>query len=468
MSNAIVWFRADLRLADNPALSAALEAGHAVIPVYVVDEARPEIRPLGTAAGWWLHQSLQALDAALRSRGSRLVLLRGPAERVIEKLVTECQADAVYWNRLYDHGTRGRDARLKQSLLARGVRAQSFKAGLLVEPWEVRTKSGMPFKVFTPFWRACRSQAKPGRPLEAPARLPRLADSVAGESVPTLEHEKSTACFAAHWTPGEASALNRLSSFLDDGLESYHVQRDVPALDATSRLSPHLAFGELSPRQIWNAVAARRPSPAGEKYLSEIGWREFAYTLLFHVDDLDRCSMRPEFDGLPWLDHQELIEAWQHGRTGYPIVDAGMRQLLATGWMHNRVRMITASFLTKHLLTDWRIGERWFWNRLVDADPANNPVGWQWVSGSGADAAPFFRIFNPVLQGEKFDPDGTYVKRWLPELARLPAKAIHRPWTVDPRLSPQRYPQPIVDHAAARQRALDAFAGLKRSTPRSA
>ncbi len=467
MSNAIVWFRADLRLADNPALSAALEAGHAVIPVYVVDEAKAEIRPLGTAAVCWLHQSLQALDAALRSRGSRLVLLRGPAERVIDELATRCQAEAVYWNRLYDRGTRDRDARLKQTLLARGVRVQSFKAGLLVEPWEVQTKSGMPFKVFTPFWRACRSQAKPGRPLDAPARLPRLADSAAGEPLATLLHRKTASGLGVHSTPGEAGAMDRLSSFLDDGLEPYHAHRDVPALDGTSRLSPHLALGELSPRQIWHAVTTRRPSPAGEKFLSEIGWREFAYNLLFHVGDLDRCNMRPEFDGLPWLDHPELIEAWQQGRTGYPIVDAGMRQLLATGWMHNRVRMITASFLTKHLLTDWRVGERWFWDRLVDADPANNPVGWQWVAGSGADAAPFFRIFNPVLQGEKFDPDGTYVKQWLPELACLPAKSIHRPWAVDPPLSPQRYPQPIVDHAAARERALDAFAGLKRRPPRS-
>ncbi|WP_395713195.1 cryptochrome/photolyase family protein [Reyranella sp.] len=467
MSHAIVWFRADLRLADNPALAAALEAGHAVIPVYVLDEETAGIRAFGTAARWWLRQSLQALDAALRSRGSRLVLRRGPAEQVIDELVTQCQADAVYWNRLYDPASRDRDARLKQSLLARGVTAHSFKASLLTEPWEARTKAGLPFKVFTPFWRACRAQADPGRPLDAPTRLPRPAGSLAGASIASLLHQETPSDLAAHWTPGEASAVDRLASFLDDDLEAYHRQRDIPAVDATSRLSPHLAFGELSPRQIWRAVTARRPSPGGEKFLAEIGWREFSYNLLFHVGGLDRHSMRAEFDDLPWRDQPELIDAWKHGRTGYPIVDAGMRQLLATGWMHNRVRMITASFLIKHLLVDWRIGERWFWNRLVDADPANNPVGWQWVAGSGADAAPFFRIFNPVLQGEKFDPAGAYVKRWLPELAHLPPNSTHRPWTADPPLSQQRYPQPIVDHASARQRALDAFAGLRRRPLRS-
>jgi deoxyribodipyrimidine photo-lyase len=287
---------------------------------------------------------------------------------------------------------------------------------------------------------------------------------MAGDSIEALP-ERPPSDFAAHWTPGETGALGRLATFLDSGLERYHAQRDVPAVDGTSRLSPHLAFGELSPRQIWRAVTARSPSPAGEKFLAEIGWREFAYNLLFHVGDLDRRNMRSEFDCLPWLDQPDLIETWRQGRTGYPIVDAGMRQLLATGWMHNRVRMITASFLIKHLLVDWRIGERWFWDRLVDADPANNPVGWQWVAGSGADAAPFFRIFNPVLQGEKLDPDGAYVKQWVPELADLPAKSIHRPWTAEPTLSTRCYPRPIVDHAAARQRALDVIAGLRRRTP---
>lgn len=471
MSVAIVWFRADLRLADNPALSAALAAGHTVIPVYVRDHGTASVRPLGTASRWWLEQSLWALDASLRLRGSRLVLVRGPAEQAIDALATRCQAEAVYWNRVYDRGSRDRDARLKQALAARGVTAQSFKAGLLFEPWEVKTQAGLPFKVFTPFWRACRSQAGPGLTLDAPTRLPPLPalpadiDSIGPAPSPG---QVTTADLAAHWPPGETGAVDRLSKFLDDGLEHYTTERDVPAIDGTSRLSPHLAFGELSPRQIWRAVTARGPSPAAEKFLAEIGWREFAYNLLFHVDELDRRSMRSEFDGLSWLDQPDVIEAWKQGRTGYPIVDAGMRQLLATGWMHNRVRMIVASFLVKHLLVDWRVGEQWFWDRLVDADPANNPVGWQWVAGSGVDAAPFFRIFNPVLQGEKYDPDGAFVKRWVPELAGLPAKSVHRPWTADRRTSPQHYPGPIVDHATARQRALDAFATLRRRTPQGA
>jgi deoxyribodipyrimidine photo-lyase len=467
MSIAIVWFRSDLRLADNPALSAALAAGHAVIPLYVLDNDTAGQRPRGTASRWWLQQSLQALDASLRSRGSRLFLARGPAERVIDDLVASCQAEAVYWNRLYDRCSRGRDARLKQALTARGVTAQSFKAHLLFEPWEVQTKAGLPFKVFTPFWRTCRTQANPGSTHDAPTRLPTLPASLPSHHAraETIALHRDTSGFAGRWTPGETGALACLERFLEHGLDRYHTRRDRPDLDGTSCLSPHFAFGELSPRQVWRAVTARGPSAAADKFLAEVGWREFAYNLLFHVDDLDRRNMRSEFDDFPWLDHHEVIEAWQQGLTGYPIVDAGMRQLLATGWMHNRVRMIAASFLIKHLLVDWRVGERWFWDRLVDADPANNPVGWQWVAGSGADAAPFFRIFNPVLQGEKFDPDGDYVKRWLPELADLPADSIHRPWTADRRPSAQRYPSPLVDHGSARRRALDVFAGIRRRTP---
>jgi deoxyribodipyrimidine photo-lyase len=464
MSVAIVWFRSDLRLADNPALSAALAAGHAIIPLYVLDEDTVGLRPRGTASRWWLQQSLQALDASLQSRGSRLVLLQGPAERVITDLVASCQAEAVYWNRLYDRGSRDRDAHLEQALTSRGVRAQSFKANLLFEPWEVQTKAGLPFKVFTPFWRTCRSQADPGRPYGTPARLPPLPASLPLARAETTAMEKESSDFDEYWTPGEAGAQKRLEHFLTHGLDRYQTRRDRPDLNGTSCLSPHLSFGELSARQIWRTVTAHRPSAAADKFLAELGWREFAYHLLFHGDDLDRRNMRSEFDALPWLDHPELIEAWRQGLTGYPIVDAGMRQLLATGWMHNRVRMIAASFLIKHLLADWRVGERWFWARLVDADPANNPVGWQWVAGSGADAAPFFRIFNPVLQGEKFDPDGDYVKRWLPELVDLPATSIHRPWTADRRPSAQHYPAPIVDHGTARQRALDAFAAIRRRT----
>ncbi|MFO1162711.1 MAG: deoxyribodipyrimidine photo-lyase [Reyranellaceae bacterium] len=464
MATAIVWFRNDLRLADNPALAEAIGAGHAVIPVYILDEDTPGIRQRGEASRWWLQRSLRSLDDSLRSRGSRLLLRRGRAEQVIADLVGQCPTEAVYWNRVYDRASRDRDARLKQALSARGLTVTSFKGNLLFEPWEVKTQGGLPFKVFTPFWRACRSQADPGPTLEAPRRLPMVPESLASESLDSWRLvPPGRSDYSSSWTPGETGAVDRLAQFLDDDLEHYHTRRDIPAADDTSRLSPHLAFGELSPRQIWRASTARGPSSAGDKFLAEIGWREFAYNLLFHGDDIERRSMRPEFDTLPWLDQPELVAAWQQGRTGYPIVDAGLRQLLATGWMHNRVRMIAASFLIKHLLVDWRVGERWFWDRLVDADLANNATGWQWVAGSGADAAPFFRIFNPVIQGEKFDPDGAYVRRWVPELAALPAKAIHRPWTSDRRPPARHYPEPVVDHAFARQRALDAFAGLKRA-----
>jgi deoxyribodipyrimidine photo-lyase len=267
----------------------------------------------------------------------------------------------------------------------------------------------------------------------------------------------------ATWAPGEAAAAHRLEAFLDGALANYREARELPAVAGTSRLSPHLAFGEISPRQVWRAASARGFSAATDKFLAELGWREFAYSLLFHFGDLAQRNFRPEFDAFPWSDEDDAVEAWRRGRTGYPIVDAGLRQLWATGWMHNRVRMIAASFLTKDLMIDWRLGERWFWDTLVDADPASNAAGWQWVTGSGADAAPYFRVFNPVLQGEKFDPTGDYVRRWVPELASLPSEIIHRPWTASRKLPPEIYPERIVDHAAARGRALDAFRNLKRS-----
>lgn len=467
MSASLVWFRNDLRLADNPALIAGLGSGRPVVPIYVFDDDTPGLRPMGAASRWWLNHSLQALDASLRIRGSRLILRRGPAEQAIARIAAEYGATAVYWNRAYDRGARERDARLKQALNDRNVVAEGLKANLLYEPWEVKTATGGAFKVFSAFWRACRELPSPGATLPAPKTLPAPAAWGASDILAEWNLLPTAPDWAgglhATWTPGEAAATHRLSTFLDSALASYRQARDLPAVPATSRLSPHLAFGEISPRQIWRAATTRGMSAATEKFLTELGWREFSYNLLFHNGDLSRRNFRPEFDSFPWLDDEDALEAWRRGRTGYPIVDAGLRELWATGWMHNRVRMIVASFLTKDLLIDWRAGESWFWDTLVDADPANNAMGWQWVAGSGADAAPYFRIFNPVLQGEKFDPRGDYVRRWIPELASLPAKEVHRPWEAGQPLPPEVYPERIVEHAAARDRALIAFRSLKKS-----
>jgi len=465
MSVSIVWFRNDLRLSDNPALIKALESGHPVVPVFVLDAETDAVRPPGAASRWWLHYSLQALDSSLCRVGSRLILRRGPAEKVLSELAIECGAASVYWNRTYDRGSRERDTRLKKALSERGVTVESFKANLLFEPWEITTRSGDAFKVFTPFWRACRAAPPPAAPLPAPKSLPAPNSWPAGEPLASWRLLPTSPDWAdgmrAAWTPGEDGAKQRLTQFLDNALEDYRDARDLPAVEGTSRLSPHLAFGEIAPRQIWQAVTTRRASAATEKFLSEVGWREFAYNLLFHNGDLADCNFRPEFDAFPWSEPGEALAAWQRGRTGYPIVDAGMRELWATGWMHNRVRMIAASFLTKDLLIDWRQGERWFWDTLVDADLANNATGWQWVAGCGADAAPYFRVFNPVLQGEKFDPDGEYVRHWIPELAHLPNDAIHRPWTAA--VPGGTYPRPVVEHGAARDRALAAFQTIKKS-----
>jgi deoxyribodipyrimidine photo-lyase len=467
MSASIIWFRNDLRVGDNPALLAALGSGRAVVPLYVLDEETDGIRPRGAASRWWLHHSLQSLDASLRTLGSRLILRRGPAEHVVAGLAVESGADAVYSNRVYDRGSRERDARLKSALGARGVRAESLKANLLYEPWEAKTLSGDPFKVFTPFWRACCNLPSPGHPLPAPRSLPGPLTWPASEVLASWRLKPTSPDWAgglrASWVPGEAGALDRLTDFLDGALQRYRQDRDFPAVEGTSRLSPHLAFGEVSPRHIWRAATERGHSAATEKFLAELGWREFSYNVLFHNGDLAQRNFRPEFDAFPWTDEDDQLEAWRRGLTGYPIVDAGMRELWTTGWMHNRVRMIVASFLTKDLLIDWRVGERWFWDTLVDADPANNAAGWQWVAGSGADAAPYFRIFNPVLQGEKFDPAGDYVRRWVPELASLPAEKIHKPWTAAVPPPTDVYPARIVDHAVARDRALMAFRNLKQS-----
>jgi deoxyribodipyrimidine photo-lyase len=470
----LVWFRDDLRIADNPALAAAVAADGPTVCVYVFEETKA-LRPLGGAARWWLHQSLTALGADIARLGGRLILRRGDPETLIPQLAAETGAKQVFWNRRYAPAEVAVDTAIKSSLKDAGVDAQSFKANLLFEPWEIQTGAGEPYKVFTPFWRACRQAGEPEDPIAAPSRIAAADGEIESDDLSdwalTPTRPNWAAEFSDSWTPGSDGARDRLDRFLDETISGYKDARDRPAGETTSRLSPHLRWGEISPSQVWAAAHAASGGELSsdiEKFLAELGWREFAKSLLFYTDDLTEKNWKPEFDAFPWREDDDAFEAWSKGRTGYPMVDAGMRELWRTGWMHNRVRMVTASFLIKHLLIDWRAGERWFWDTLVDADAATNPTSWQWVAGCGADAAPFFRIFNPIKQSEKFDPDGDYVRAWVPELAALDAKHIHAPWQAPKealadagvRLG-ETYPEPIVEHAGARERALAAFKAFK-------
>lgn len=468
----IVWFRQDLRRADNPALAAAAERG-VVLPVHILDDGTgPETpRPLGGAARWWLHHSL----AALRDDLGSLTLRRGDPGDVLESLVEETGATAVYWSRRYDPGGVARDRAVKARLQACGVAVESFPGSLLREPWTIRTQSGQPYRVFTPFRRALLASAI-AEPEAAPARIA-LADAPLGDRLDDWRLTPRSPNWAEGWErlwrPGEAGAQARLDAFIDETLGDYAEGRDRPDRPATSRLSPHLRWGEISARQIRARLRFRadeRPAEAEavEKFLSELAWRDFSHHLLFAWPSLPERNWRPAFDAYPWRDDAGDLEAWRRGRTGYPMVDAGMRELWRTGFMHNRVRMLTASFLVKHLRLHWREGEAWFWDTLADADPANNAASWQWVAGSGADAAPYFRIFNPATQGRKFDPDGVYIRRWLPELARLDDRWIHAPHEAPAAALDaagvalgETYPAPIVDHAAARRQALAGYEAVK-------
>lgn len=464
---ALVWLRDDLRLADNPALTAAAEGGQPVAVLYCLDEISPGLRPLGGAARWWLAGALARLSEALAKRGVPLILKRGPAGAVVADVAAALNAQAVHWNRRYDAAGKAVDAELKAGLRARGLTVASHHANLLFEPWDVRTGQGGSYRVFTPFWRFCRGLATPRRPLPIPeligatATLPsdRLDDWGLKPTKPDW-----SGGLAAAWTPGEAGADANLAAFLSGPLAGYAEARDRPAGVTTSRLSPHLRFGEISPFRVWHAVhdalaAGHAPQNDADKFLAEIGWREFSWHLTYHAPHIASENFNPDFDRFPWRDDAPALAAWQRGRTGIPLVDAGMRELWATGWMHNRVRMVVASFLTKHLLIDWRQGERWFWDTLVDADLGNNPAGWQWVAGSGADAAPYFRVFNPAGQGEKFDPAGDYIRAWVPELAHLASGDIHRPWRLA--VPPRDYPAPVIELDRGRERALAAYASLK-------
>jgi len=474
---AIVWFRNDLRLADNPALQAALERGGPVLPVFIWSPDEEGDFAPGAASRWWLHHSLAELAQALRDCGSRLLLRRGPALVALRRLIRETDADAVFWNDVYEPAALQRDARIRSALEEAGIEAGATCGALLYEPWAIQNKAGKPFQVFTPFWKACLAAGDPPVPLPSPDRLlgtKSWPGSLALESLALLPEGTWAGGLRTAWRPGEHSARASLEAFLAERLAGYDVERNRPDRNGTSRLSPHLHFGEISPRQVWHACvhepsAATARTSRGAVFLAEIGWREFAHHLLFHFPHTISESLKEPFRDFPWNEDPALLSAWQRGRTGYPLVDAGMRQLWATGWMHNRVRMIVGSFLVKDLLIDWRRGAEWFWDTLVDADLANNTLGWQWVAGCGADAAPYFRVFNPVSQGEKFDPQGDYVRRWVPELGGLPAKWIHKPFAAPPGVLKSagvdiggNYPAPVVSHEVARLVALEAYRRLKK------
>jgi deoxyribodipyrimidine photo-lyase len=473
---ALHWLRNDLRLDDNPGLSAAAEAERLV--TVFIDETTPELRPRGGASGWFLHHALAALNASLQAAGGALVILRGDPRDLIPRLASDLGATRVTWNRRYGAAERAVDASVKSGLKDQGVEALSFNGHLLYEPMEVKSQAGGPMRVFTPFWKAARTTRPVAPPLPVPARLPpppAVSGGLALEDLGLLPTKPDWAGgLREAWQPGEAGARAKLMAFITGGLDGYGEDRNRPDKPSTSMLSAHLAVGDISVRRIWQIVemageTGETSAGTGDiaKFFSELGWREFAYHLLYHYPDLAEANYQPKFNAFPWVQDEPALRAWQRGRTGYPIVDAGMRQLWQTGFMHNRVRMITASFLIKHLMIDWREGERWFWDTLCDADPANNAASWQWVAGSGADAAPYFRIFNPISQGEKFDPTGEFVRRFVPELGLMPAEFIHRPWEAPAPILlragvklGETYPRPIVSHEMARERALEAFKSL--------
>jgi deoxyribodipyrimidine photo-lyase len=455
-STAVVWFRRDLRLSDNPALAAACERADRVVALYIhAPDEEGDWQP-GAASRWWLHHSLERLAESLLARGAALHVRRGPTLPALLAVARETGATQVFWNRLYEPAIAARDARVAAGLDEAGLLVESFNAALLVEPWETRTAQGAPYRVFTPFWRSCgASVASQPRPHPAPARIAgasAIAPGLALRELELLPKVRWDAAFAAAWTPGEQGAHDRLEAFCEHALAGYDEGRNRPDMPDTSRISPHLHFGEIGPRQcltaVRNAQADRPGAGAGaETFLREIGWREFAHHLLHHFPRTATEPLDEKFDRFPWTPNPAWLEAWQHGRTGFPIVDAGMRELWTTGWMHNRVRMIVASLLTKNLRQPWLDGARWFWDTLVDADLASNTLGWQWTAGCGADAAPYFRVFNPVLQAARHDPDGSYVRRWLPDALR-------------------DYPPPIVDLQQSRAAALAGYADIRGGAAR--
>lgn len=464
MKTAIVWFRQDLRLADNPALRYACEHNDAIIPLFIDDDTPATTSRLGSASRVWLHHSLISLAADLEDMGNRLVLRRGKALTVLQQLQQETGATGIYWNRLYDPASLQRDQHIKETLKQACGEVRSFNASLINEPWEVLKADGTPYKVFSPFWKAMRKHGIQHLPsaipenLTAPGNFPESNSLDSLALLPEIRWDKD---MMSHWQVGEAAAMQKLLDFLPEGGADYKDARNLPAQAGTARLSPHLHFGEISPRQaVYHAQAFLNDNPAAEEgvnhFIQELGWREFAWYLLYHFPHTVDQPLDERFRDFAWAqDYDAALERWQRGKTGIPIVDAGMRELWHTGWMHNRVRMIVASLLTKNLLIPWQEGENWFRDTLVDADLPSNVLGWQWTAGSGADAAPYFRIFNPVLQSEKFDPDGEYIRHWVPELRDCANKQIHQPQD-----------DAIVDLKESRQQALARFDNIKKNPKR--
>ncbi|WPJ98020.1 deoxyribodipyrimidine photo-lyase [Coraliomargarita algicola] len=473
MSPTLLWFRKDLRLADNSALAAAIELGAPIVPVFIWAPEEAGAWAPGAASKWWLHQALKGLREELRAQGGELILREGTSLAELRDIIKTTGATRVLWNRRYESSLRELDAQVKRALREDGLQVESFNSSLLNEPHTAATGSGQPYKVYTPYWKKVKDRPLP------PLALPDLPAMRFPESFPWSTPLESLNLlpaipwyrgFETHWLPTEAAARGRLDQFLSAAVEDYATGRDRPDCDGTSCLSPYLHWGQIGPRQVMAALADRTDlAGAGASvYAKEIYWREFAYNVLYHFPHTPDQALRAEYDSFPWESDDAVLKAWQMGQTGYPIVDAGMRQLWQTGWMHNRVRMIVSSFLVKHLLHDWRAGAKWFWDTLVDADLASNTLGWQWSGGCGADAAPYFRVFNPILQGQKFDPEGAYVKRYLPELRKMPAKYMHVPWEAPDSILEyagveigKNYPAPIIDHKVGRARALAALEQFK-------
>lgn len=471
---AICWFRNDLRLGDHPALAAASRHEH-LIPIYI-DESNPDPWTPGGASRWWLHHSLESLQAEFTQRDLQLIIARGLAKDILLQLIKDHQVKAIYWNRRYDPAGIERDKDLKK-LLQDYVQVESLPGTHLIEPMKNTKVDGTPYQVYTAYWRALTQSSAILKPCETPRYIPKLPKVVTSLRIddlnlrPRIPWDKE---FSTLSKPGEKHARERWAQFLKSNIKDYNTLRDQPMLDGTSRLGAHLHFGEISPRALWKDIEdsfgpiAKLKNPNLIQFCKELVWREFTHHLLFHFPHCIDQPLRRDFEKLPWRHEINELKAWQKGLTGYPIVDAGMRQLWRTGWMHNRVRMVVGSFLTKDLLIHWREGAQWFWNTLVDADLANNTFGWQWISGCGADAAPYFRVFNPVLQGQKFDPEGQYVKTWVPELEKLPTKWIHNPWEAPSAVLDAcgielgvHYPEPMVDHGRAKVRAMRAYDSIK-------
>lgn len=469
----IVWFRKDLRLEDQPAFYFACKQERPILPLFIWSPEEETEWPLGEASQWWLHHSLSQFTQDLKEKGLELIIRTGKSLDCLMEIIKESGADQVVWNRRYELESIKRDSFLKTSLHQKGIKAQSFNGSLLFEPVTIQNKQKKPFQVFTPFWKHCLSLSADLSPLPIPPTIKPYKEHLNSRSVEELNLLPKISWdlgLKKTWTPGTLGAKQHLTFAIQQVVVQYKQMRDFPAIRGTSQLSPYLHWGEISPRLIWQAVSQTiTPSEVAEPYLRQLGWREFAHHLLYHFPHTPTQPLREEFTRFPWKKNETHLEAWKKGRTGYPIVDAGMRELWETGWMHNRVRMIVGSFLVKDLLIHWMEGARWFWDTLVDADLANNTLGWQWVGGCGADAAPYFRIFNPITQGVKFDPNGDYVRKWVPELSSLSNDWIHSPWEAPSDVLRGagislgiHYPHPIVDHKQARDEALEALKSIAK------